>query len=78
MLTICVSKKFDRDVWEWYFPVEEADNYDDVRMLLEDAWLVFVTQNWKTISKILSYNERPWHTGGEKRKFDEESRGKPT
>jgi hypothetical protein len=47
-------------------PGEEADTYDDARMLLEDEWLVFVTQNWKTIDNILSYNERVWHTGGEK------------
>jgi hypothetical protein len=76
-LFICVSKKIDKDVWEWYFPGEEADNYDDARMLLEDEWLVFVTQNWKTIDNILSYNERVWHTGGEKKIFDEENRGKP-
>jgi hypothetical protein len=59
---------FYRDVWEWYFPVEEADDYDDVRMLLEDEWLDFVTQNWKTIGDILSYNERVWRSGGEKKK----------
>jgi hypothetical protein len=75
-LTICVSKKIDRDVWKWYFPGEEVDDYDDARMLLEDEWLVFVTQNWKTINDILSYNERVWHTGGEKKKFDEECQGK--
>jgi hypothetical protein len=66
-LFICVSKKFDRDVWEWYFPVDDADDYEDAKMLLEDEWLVFVTQNWKTIDNILSYNERVWHTGGEKK-----------
>jgi hypothetical protein len=52
-MNICVSNKFDRDVWEWYFPVKQADDYDDARMLLEDEWLVFVTQNWKTIGDIL-------------------------
>jgi hypothetical protein len=67
-LFICVSKNFDRDVWEWYFPVDDADDYEDAKMLLEDEWLVFVTQNWKTINDILSYNERVWHTGGEKKK----------
>jgi hypothetical protein len=43
--------------------------------LTEDTWLVFVMQNWKTINDILSWKSES--TGGEKRKFDEESRGKP-
>jgi hypothetical protein len=60
-MNICFSNKFDKDVWEWYFPVDEADDYDDARMLLENEWLVFVMQNWNTtIDGILSYNERVW------------------
>jgi hypothetical protein len=44
----------------------DEDDYEDARMLLEDAWLVFVTQNLKTIDNILSYNERVWLQAGKK------------
>jgi hypothetical protein len=56
--------------------VEEADDYNDARMLLEDEWLVFVTQTGKQ-SMTFSPTMKECGIQVEKKKFDEECRKKP-